>query len=103
MNTALYPRKELTLWVDSQKGRLGSYYRDFSPNYFEYKLRWVCIFWAALWFGLVAGLAEAVAGGKALKQAGYQFDAAHTSALQRAQVSSTKRAYAVKCRVYIPF
>ncbi len=38
MNTALYPRKELTLWVDSQKGRLGRYYGDFSSNYFEYWL-----------------------------------------------------------------
>ncbi len=56
----------------------------------------------ALRFGLVAGLAEAVAGGKALKQAGYQFDAAHTSALQRAQVSTPKRKCAVKCRVHIP-
>ncbi len=55
-----------------------------------------------VWFGLVAGLAEAVAGGKALKQAGYQFDAAHTSALQRAQVSTTKRTCAVKCHVHIP-
>ena len=35
---------------------------------------------------MVAGVQEAVAGGKALKDAGYQFDAAHTSALQRAQV-----------------
>jgi hypothetical protein len=38
MNTALYPRTESTPWVDSQKGRLGRHYRDFSPNYFEYKL-----------------------------------------------------------------
>jgi bisphosphoglycerate-dependent phosphoglycerate mutase len=36
-----------------------------------------------VWF---SGLKEAVAGGKALKDAGYKFDAAHTSALQRAQV-----------------
>ncbi len=28
-NTALDPRKELTLWVDSQKVRLGKYYGDF--------------------------------------------------------------------------
>ncbi len=41
MNTTLYPRKELTLCVDSQEGRLGRYYRDFSPNYFEY---WLCIY-----------------------------------------------------------
>ncbi len=38
MNSALYPRKELTLWVNSLKGRLSRYYRDFSPNYFEYRL-----------------------------------------------------------------
>jgi hypothetical protein len=41
MNIALYPRKELTVWVDSQKGRLGRYYYygNFSHNYFEYLLR----------------------------------------------------------------
>ncbi len=38
MNTALYPRKESTLWVNSLKGQLDRYYRDFSPNYFEYRL-----------------------------------------------------------------
>ncbi len=27
-----------SLWVDLQKGRLGSYYGDFSPYYFEYRL-----------------------------------------------------------------
>ena len=30
---------------------------------------------------------EAKSGGKALKDAGYQFDAAHTSVLQRAQIT----------------
>ncbi len=30
---------------------------------------------------------EAKSGGKALKDAGYQFDAAHTSVLQRAQTT----------------
>lgn len=30
---------------------------------------------------------EAKAGGKALKDAGYTFDAAHTSVLQRAQIT----------------
>ncbi len=39
MNTALYPWNESTLWVDSQKCRLGSYYGGFFPNYCEYKLR----------------------------------------------------------------
>jgi 2,3-bisphosphoglycerate-dependent phosphoglycerate mutase len=32
------------------------------------------------------GKQEAVAGGKALKEAGYSFDVAHTSLLTRAQV-----------------
>jgi len=42
------------------------------------------------WFdaGLSAkGMDEAKAGGKALKEAGYQFDVAHTSVLQRAQTT----------------
>ena len=34
---------------------------------------------------LFLGIAEAHAGGKALKEAGYQFDVAHTSMLMRAQ------------------
>ncbi|XP_023333695.1 phosphoglycerate mutase 2 [Eurytemora carolleeae] len=33
------------------------------------------------------GMNEAKAGGKALKDAGYTFDAAHTSVLQRAQIT----------------
>ncbi len=33
------------------------------------------------------GIAEAVAGGKALKKDGYTFDVAHTSVLQRAQTT----------------
>jgi hypothetical protein len=40
MNTALYPKNESTLWADLQKAQLGSYYEDFIPNYFEYKL-WI--------------------------------------------------------------
>jgi hypothetical protein len=43
VNTALYPRKELTLWVDLQKCRFGRNYRDFSPNYFDYRL------WSSTW------------------------------------------------------
>jgi hypothetical protein len=42
-------------------------------------------------FGLATGINEAVAGGKALKDAGYEFDVAHTSALQRAQVDRSPR------------
>ena len=34
-----------------------------------------------------SGMEEAKSGGKALKDAGYQFDAAHTSVLQRAQTT----------------
>lgn len=34
---------------------------------------------------LLLGITEAHAGGKALKEAGYQFDVAHTSMLTRAQ------------------
>ena len=33
------------------------------------------------------GVQEAHAGGKALKDAGYQFDVAHTSVLKRAQIT----------------
>ena len=33
------------------------------------------------------GVSEAIAGGKALKEAGYSFDLAHTSLLTRAQVT----------------
>jgi len=36
------------------------------------------------------GVQEATAGGKALKDAGYQFDVAHTSLLTRAQVTLQK-------------
>ncbi len=38
MNTTLHPWNESTLWMDSQKGWTGSYYGEFSPNYFEYRL-----------------------------------------------------------------
>jgi hypothetical protein len=36
MNTSLYVSIE---GVDSQKGRLGRYYGDFSHNYIEYRLK----------------------------------------------------------------
>jgi hypothetical protein len=38
MNTTLHPWNESTLWKDSQKDWLCSYYADFPPNYFEYRL-----------------------------------------------------------------
>jgi hypothetical protein len=43
MNTAVYPRKELTFWVDPQKDRLSRYYCGFSHWFYEYRLRVRCI------------------------------------------------------------
>ena len=65
-------------WFDAGLSEVGEQFKTFPVSI-------VCI---VIFYGpFFQGVAEAVAGGKALKNEGYAFDVAHTSVLQRAQTT----------------